>query len=361
MNQKITSRSLGILAGAVASVLIALALPGCVTAQPPALQIANPYAGVDWAKDGQYKANFHTHTTMSDGSGAPEVVIDRYHELGYKILALTDHDDGGPEKPTWPWQAYERDPEKLGMVAVQGNEISRKHHMGSLFNDYGNANLKTEDEALEAIGSRGGLAVFFHPGRYKKSADWYADLFRRFPCAIGMEVYNQGDKYPDDRKAWDAVLAKLPAERPVWGFSDDDMHSIKAHLGRNWNVLIMPALSPGQVRLALEQGRFFFVYAPKGHAGPAPPAIAAIVVDERAGTIRIKAAGQESVEWISQGKVVGRGEALDLARTPGAVGYVRAELRGAGGAVVGTQPFRLWRASPAAQENIEHPTPNVQH
>lgn len=44
-------------------------------------------------KDGTfYKANMHTHTTMSDGNLTPEQVKDAYKSHGYSIVAFTDHD-----------------------------------------------------------------------------------------------------------------------------------------------------------------------------------------------------------------------------------------------------------------------------
>jgi len=68
-------------------------LTGCVNRRPQ-WSIQDPYSSVDWTRHQQYKANFHTHTTMSDGGGTPQAVIDRYSELGYTILALTDHEPG---------------------------------------------------------------------------------------------------------------------------------------------------------------------------------------------------------------------------------------------------------------------------
>ena len=92
----------------------------------------NPYAEVNWQSYGHYKAALHAHTTQSDGSQTPADVIDRYNALGYKVLALTDHDSYGPggdnknprkHETTWPWQKFGREPGELGMVAIQGNEV----------------------------------------------------------------------------------------------------------------------------------------------------------------------------------------------------------------------------------------------
>ncbi len=38
-----------------------------------------------------FRANFHTHTTESDGRATPEEAMKQYREAGYDILALTDH------------------------------------------------------------------------------------------------------------------------------------------------------------------------------------------------------------------------------------------------------------------------------
>ena len=307
------------------------------------LTIVNPYAEVDWQHDGQYRANFHTHTTESDGLASPDAVIDRYHALGYRILALTDHDTKGPVTTTWPWSRFSRDPAELGMVAIEGNEISRHHHTGSYFSDYGDPDVASEDAALDAIGHMHGLAVFFHPGRYDRSIEWYAALYRKHDHLVGFEVYNQRDRYPGDREKWDRLLTELMPDRPVWGLADDDMHNPENQLGYSWNQMVMPKLDEAAVRAAMEQGRFYFVHAPKGPAGGAPPVIRAVRVDAEAQTIALDAEGAERIVWISRGRPVHEGAVIDLAAAPDAAGYVRAELHGADGSIAGTQPFGLRR------------------
>ena len=305
--------------------------------------IENPYAGVNWDKDGQYKASLHTHTLSSGGTAEPQEVIDRYRELGYQILAITDHDTREPEEPTWPWEAYDRDPEALGMVAIQGNEISAVHHIGSHFNDYGDAEVGTVDEALAEIGRRGGAALFHHPGRYDYEVAWYADMYRRYDHLLGLEVYNRDDRYSGDRKLWDAILSELLPGRSVSGFASDDMHNLETQIGISWNVVIVSELTSEQVRQALEEGRFYFLFAPQGHDGAAAPVIEKITVDEHSGTIRIKASGHEYVEWVSRDTIVHRGTRLELGDLLDKRKFVRAEIHGPDGITVGTQPFRIGR------------------
>lgn len=327
-------------------------------------EISNPYLEVDWSQHEQYKANFHTHTTNSDGRMNPHTVVDKYHELGYDILAITDHNE-----VTYPWTDFEsiepsttslnrmesapetmpddfvyenRDPVVLGMIDVRANELSRHHHTGSFFNDHNGTT--TEVESLEATAAKNGIAMLYHPGRYQGrdpqqyNLEWYLDLYRNYDHLIGMEVYNQGDRYPEDRKLWDSVLTVTMPERPVWGYSNDDMHSLP-HLGRNWSVMILPDLTHESVRYGMENGLSYFIYAPDGHNGPSAPVIEMIEVNPRKGIIEIVASGHESVRWISEGEVVSEGNTINLndLQDPGV--YVRAELSGPGSVIVNTQPF----------------------
>jgi D-alanine-D-alanine ligase len=88
----------------------------------------DPYERVDWSPWRPHKANLHSHTTASDGTQTPGAVIDEYQARGYDILAITDHDTyrngSGTGASTWPWTAFGRDPDELGMLAVRGNEFS---------------------------------------------------------------------------------------------------------------------------------------------------------------------------------------------------------------------------------------------
>jgi hypothetical protein len=336
--------------------VIAISLNSCDSVP----EIDNPYESVDWENHKQYKANFHTHTTRSDGRLNPDTVVDIYHAMGYHILAITDHNE-----VTYPWTNFsemdasttsynrvesdpetmpahfnyeDRDPVVLKMIDIEGNEFSRHHHMGSFFNDL----LGTSDvtESLEAIAAQDGIVMLNHPGRYNYPVDWYTDLYRNHDHLIGMEVYNQGDRYPQDRPKWDSLLTVTMPDRPIWAYSNDDMHALP-HVGRNWNVLILPELTHESVREGMENGLSYFIYAPQGHKGPGPPVIHAIKTDNRKGTIEIIASGYNTVQWISEGKVIHDGPAINLKQSEQTGSYVRAMFYGAGETIAGTQPFGI--------------------
>lgn len=334
---------------------------GCAaTPKHPTSVVVNPYTTVDWDNHSRHHGNFHTHTTESDGKQDPADVIDGYHALGHDVLAITDHD-----KVTWPWSKFGRDPQKLGMVAVQGNELSSHHHTLSLFTGI---DVKTRDliASLKAIEAQDGVGVLAHPGRYWKLKDGkvpdevrdrYVDHYTTYKTLVAMEVVNQGDRYPQDRALWDAVLTKLMPARPVWGMANDDSHN-KSHIGLNTTVLLLPEHTDKAVRAALESGAYYFTTVtshPKDQRDPAGvPVIHRIEHDQQANTITIaadclnKPLPDDAYRWITaDGKEVSKGPALSLNETEGLGGYVRVEIRGTGGTAY-TQPFGLEHAEQAA-------------
>jgi len=350
-------------------------LGAAIYAQTPTREILNPYKSVQWDGVQHYLANLHTHTMYSDGDYTPHAAIDAYHQLGYRILALTDHDndhyDARPailypwtnlsgifeeireeRNRSWRWTARKygsfsapwenRDPEILGMVSVEGTEISLSHHIVSLFNDYAGYTF-SEEEAFVEIGKRGGLAVFAHPGRYKETLDWYVSFYEKHDHLIGVEVYNQKDRHSGDRDFWDRLLHRLMPDRPVWGFAGDDMHQ-RGHLGWNYTVLPLEVLNKEQVRSAIEAGAFYFFKPRKQMTAPGLR-ITSVEVDDVG--IRLSLEGEaESVNWIcfnpetEKSEIVHQGTELSMAQIPEAASFVRARIIAGDGSYY-TQPFAV--------------------
>ena len=142
-------------------------------AEPEALKGAvrvltgDPYRDVRWDTVQHQKGNLHTHTAESDGQLQPNEVVDRYHQRGYRVLALTDHNG-----VTYPWTAFDsfspsytnRDPAALSMLAISGNELSRHHHVQSLFTDFASTGT-VFDSVLADLGqhSADARAILNHP------------------------------------------------------------------------------------------------------------------------------------------------------------------------------------------------------
>jgi hypothetical protein len=301
-------------------------------ADDPLFSIDNPYDGVEWETATARKGNFHTHSTQSDGALDPEDVIDTYASYGYSVLALTDHNT-----VTYPWSTYGRDPATVGVVDIQGNELSSGHHIVSLFSGYASTS-SDETTLLTGVGAAGGLAFIAHPGRYSYDAQWYVDHYLAQSHCVGQEIYNQGDRYPNDRELWDEVLTILMPDRPVWGFSNDDAHLL-SHMGRNRTYFpITGDLTQTAVSNALVSGCFFATYS----TSPTyePPMVTGLEVDEMTGVITLTATNYTSVRWISGGIEVATGESIDLSATSAAVDYVRAELHGSEGSTY-LNPFGI--------------------
>ncbi len=350
--------------------------------------VVNPYANVDWDTFRHHRAALHTHTLQSDGRHSVEDVVKAYHEAGFTILSITDHDnfepnhvvrrelvpaeqaspyprdpkpDNYPANTTWPWTDFGApSPESLGMVGIEGNELTRRHHMNSLFNSFGDQHGDMdEDELLHAVRDRNGLAFIAHPGIAadwwtRRPVEWYAERFRKHGprYLVGIEVTNGA--YPTatyDEGMWDQLLARFMPERPIWGFGTDDMHALN-HVRESDSVFVLAELSEQAVRKAMEAGQFYFRRSNRQNdirtREPAEklfPRIEAIRVDQEAGTITVQAANYDAIKWISTpesldpvadyktsnepwalGRVVHEGPTLDYQNTPHLKNYVRVEL-----------------------------------
>ena len=291
----------------------------------------DPYAGVNWSWE-QYKANYHTHTTESDGSHSPATTIDQYYNAGYKILAITDHNT-----ITWPWTDYNRDPNELGMLAVKGDEYSNSHHMNAFHNfSRSSSNMET---GIPHLQSNGGVGQWNHPLRYNDAGDWnwYVGWARDYDSMVGIEVINRTNT--NARNLWDNINENFYRTdgRFVWGHANDDKHG-SGDLFRAFQFVLMSNLTKAQHMQAMKLGRSYFCIEPGGSGNARVPRIASIAIDEQAKTIRINATGQDSIRWIGPGtQRVGTGPVFDYSEYKNKP-FVRVRLDGSNGDCF-TQPF----------------------
>jgi len=152
----------------------------------------NPYANVNWDTYGQRRGNLHTHTTNSDGTSSVSAVIDAYHNLGYDVLAITDH--SGAAKPVaWPWTLYGRDPATLGMVGIPGTELSWSKHVGSLFTTNPWTSSTNIEVAIKGVADHGGLAQLEHPYYSWGSSYALVNPDVHIPMQTAVRTITQGD------------------------------------------------------------------------------------------------------------------------------------------------------------------------
>lgn len=335
----------------------------------------NAYKDINWNYTERYKANFHTHTSQSfDTQYTTTQVVDKYQAAGYKILALTDH-DANP----YPWSnfslynpaAKDRDSESMGMLAIPGNELSKDrrnswsettggefNHHNDFFTGRQGQEFMSLRESYAYTQAIGGLQIINHPGQYwnlgteykngeKNSPEWHAENFKLYDSLIGLEVYNQGNRRPNDRILWDQILTLTMPARPVWGYSCDDTHTAEQYF-RNYQYMLMPALNVDDLKEAMRKGTTVFSYEYTGSGKALAPTIKEIAVDEDACTITIESDDADTIEWIysthrtstsassTKSTVVGYGKTFNYKGYCGS--YVRARLINEKGETA-TQPF----------------------
>ena len=317
-------------------------MPASLTRAKYGRVVVNPYATAGW--DNQHKANLQGHTTASDGEHTPAQYIDHYHGAGYTILSITDHSSqGGTPYPTWPWTDYDRDPTALGMLAVPGNEMSQTEEHSGAFWTLISGQAASTAIGLANVAAAGGTFMLFHPGRASTmTAAAIAGYARDYApeTLFGLEVYNQGNRYPNDRALWDAANVLLTDDGiTLWGYSGDDTH-VTAHLFRNYNFFLLPELTEAAMRAACISGASYFCYEPGGSGNALAPRITNIELSEQNSRITVASPDAGAIVWRSNAGQVGTGATLNVRHLPGTPLFVRAELTNASGRTY-TQPFRL--------------------
>lgn len=265
--------------------------------------ITNPYASVDWDSWKPYRAATHVHTVRSDGNIELNDMIEKYYELGYQGLALTDH---GTVNYSWT-----KDQKRLAIFGYQyfvhGNvdEISEarytqittgsdrggngminiplgielngsstaKCHVNSYFADCGHGDLEMgatwPRDAVAKSHKAGGISHINHVGEWTEgksdintyNADFvrdFASIFTAYSSCVGMELVNTSDnRTHNDRYLYDETLKlTAPSGRNIFGFCEDDSHEYE-DCGNNAQFFMMPQNTAENVRTSMETGAFF--------------------------------------------------------------------------------------------------------
>ena len=234
-----------------------------------------------------FKANLHTHTTISDGKLTPEEVKAAYVERGYQIIAFTDHEVcvAHPElrdesflpltgyelsfnawdeekflrkayhlcciakDPDNRWQVY--DPEyKGGNAYLYADQVVCDGHETRGYS------LETVNDVIARTNAHGFLVTYNHPTWSLQEYPDYAGLKGLW----AMEVYNNHCHrigYDDDNSHIYQTLLKLGT--PLFPLATDDFHRIQEHnfIAGGWIMVGAEELTYPSVITALEKGDFY--------------------------------------------------------------------------------------------------------
>ncbi len=384
-----------------------------MSAETKTYKIINPYADVASLlgdSDAHYKTNLHTHSTYSDANNTMVEMIEGFYDNDFDILAFAEHGILGKEWDKDPsiiplflfqnlWHGKRCHPtteqynailngthktqknlrtKKRGLMcvpdAIEANMFTlMKNHVNGYFTDaacegiYGKEN--DFEEPIRKIEKSGGVSHINHPtdwlqarqkpdcGTDPENVRYFADLLRRYPSCLGIEVLNMYD-IPNrcDRILWDSLLKTLIPEgkRTVWGFANSDAHRV-CEIDTAFMDFILPEYSLGNLRKAMENGNFFAIarYA-KNELGEtfagsgATPAVTKIDVDDDNDTITLTGINCKAIEWIADGEIIKSETAekdgeitttIKLCEHTDKIScYVRAQLKGDGGICL-TQAF----------------------
>ena len=384
-----------------------------MSAETKTYKIINPYADVASLlgnSDAHYKTNLHTHSTYSDANNTMVEMIEGFYDNDFDILAFAEHGILGKEWDKDPsiiplflfqnlWHGKRCHPtteqynailngthktqknlrtKKRGLMcvpdAIEANMFTlMKNHVNGYFTDaacegiYGKEN--DFEEPIRKIEKSGGVSHINHPtdwlqarqkpdcGTDPENVRYFADLLRRYPSCLGIEVLNMYD-IPNrcDRILWDSLLKTLIPEgkRTVWGFANSDAHRV-CEIDTAFMDFILPEYSLGNLRKAMENGNFFAIarYA-KNELGEtfagsgATPAVTKIDVDDDNDTITLTGINCKAIEWIADGEIIQSETAekdgeitttIKLCEHTDKIScYVRAQLKGDGGICL-TQAF----------------------
>lgn len=155
------------------------------------------------------KCDFHIHTVFSDGDFWPTARVNEAWQDGLDAIAITDHTSAVPRKenltggPNTSYELAKPESEKMGLILIQGTEISRSKpeggHLNAIFitDAQKTLNVPTEAAVKEAV-RQGGYIIWNHPGWAYDTCKMFAVNQRLIQSGDihAVEVFNEAEWYP---------------------------------------------------------------------------------------------------------------------------------------------------------------------
>ena len=280
-----------------------------------------------------YRANFHCHTTRSDGRLDPASAAAFYRQAGYDILAVTDHRtvteirDGGILLVPGIEIDYTLPGQWVHILGLgMGKEIAAR------WNPAG-----TPQEGIDLIRNLGGIAVLAHPA-------WSLNtpaFMRSLTGLSGVEIWNSVSTLPlngdrsDSSSLLDVTWASGGELLPL--FANDDSHPYRDEAGVAATMVQAEELSVPSVMAALRAGRFYATTGPR-----------IFQIEKRGnGEIFVRCSPAECVifysasPWSDGRAVIRPGMTECRYRIQGHDRFVRIEVRDAAGRKAWSSPIRV--------------------
>ena len=278
-----------------------------------------------------YKANMHTHTTVSDGRLTPEEIKEIYKEQGYSVVAFTDHDimidhselndesflaitsyevetnrpgrqGASPrENPTYHLNFYARRPDETfypcpnpGYTWGNARALVQDYYKGDYKRVY---SVEGQNEMITEARAHGFLVNYNHPDWSIQHYPDYAGL----EGLTGVEVFN-GTCYQEgfSLDASDHVLDDLLClGKRVYPIAADDTH-FRHNCCQGWIDIKADALNYDSIFSAYEKGDF---YASWG------PAIRELWLED--GVLHVECSGVKTVFLCTERRMPGRVNAAE--------------------------------------------------
>jgi len=198
-----------------------------------------------------YRANLHTHTTLSDGDVNLPVRIKQYRDKGYNVLVITDHEK------TNNIAGYS----DANMLVINGMEshpvcpgAEIKYHFVCLnipFGFHRDPNASAQ-QVVDSVKSAGGEIIVAHPywcgytPRELLAVDRY----------IGIEVYNGNFRYTGKGYSsvqWDQLSN---TGKIIPAVANDDLHQSEM-IGQSWTMIKAKQLNIDSIMDSLRKGCYY--------------------------------------------------------------------------------------------------------
>jgi len=203
---------------------------------------------------GWYFGDTHMHTTHSDGSASVADMVASATSKGLDFIIITDHNT----------IAQKEDVEKIdvpGFLCLFGEEVSSQvGHCNAYFIDRV-IDWKTDSnqQLIDWVHEDGGLIFANHP-HYPKLEwqDWNVEDLD------GVEVWNgfYSPRHEVNAKSFDDWDRELNEGHRLVGLANSDAHN-PGKVGNPRMGFYLDALSPDQVREAMENGRIYGTNGPR--------------------------------------------------------------------------------------------------